>query len=90
MNSKNCTGLRYKYSKTELVIIDEISMASRKLVCQMHKRLNEIFSPSKDTPFGRKSILLCRGFYQLLPVQTKPLFKCDEANTSEALVSIDL
>ena len=46
--------LRNKYSEVELVIIDEISMVSGKLFYQIHMRLNEIFSPGQDIPFGVK------------------------------------
>ena len=90
LNNKNRAELRNKYSAVELVIINEISMASRKLMYEIYKRLKEIFSPSKNIPSGRKLILLCEGFYQLLPVQAKPLFKCDGASTPKAFVSGDL
>ena len=32
----------------------------------------------------------CGEFYQVPPVQTKHLFKCDKENTSEALIIVDL
>ena len=89
LNHKNRAELRNKYSKVDLVIIGEVSMVSRKQMYQIHKRLNEIFSPSKDIPFGGKSMLICRNFNQLLPVQAKPFFKCDEAKTPEAFVILD-
>lgn len=38
-----------------LIIIDEISMVSSKLFYQIHKRLNEVFSPAQDALFGGKS-----------------------------------
>ena len=56
---------------------------------EIHKRLNERCSPSKHILLGGKPILLCGDFYQPPPVQPKSLFKCDEAITPEAFVSVD-
>ena len=61
MNDTNKAELRNKYSEVEIVIIDEISMVSSKLFYQIHKRLNEIFRPGQDVPFGVKSVLVCGG-----------------------------
>ena len=65
-------------------------MVSRKLMYQIHKRLNETFSPFKDIPLGGNSIPFCEDFYQLPPVQDKQLCKCDEESTPEAFVAVDL
>ena len=54
LDDANKAELRSKYSEVELVIIDEISMVSGKLFYQIHMRLNEIFSPGQDIPFGVK------------------------------------
>ena len=56
LNDANKAELRNKYLEVELGIIDKISMASSKLFYQIHKRLNEIFSPGQDVPFGGKSV----------------------------------
>ena len=42
LSDANKAKLRNKYSEAELVTIDEISVVSRKLFYQIHKRLNEI------------------------------------------------
>ena len=42
-----------------------------KLFYQIHKRLNEIFSPGQDISFDGKSIVICEDLYQLLPVNAK-------------------
>ena len=70
--------------------IDEISMASRKLFYQIHKRLNEIFSPGQDVPFGGKSVLVCGDLCQLPPVPAKPVFTLNYTETMEGFMSIDL
>ena len=51
LSDKNRAELRNKYSDVQIVIIDEISMVSGKLLYQIHKRLNEIFSLQQDIPF---------------------------------------
>ena len=86
----NKTQLRNNNSESALVIIDEISMASAKLFYQIHKRLNEIFSPGQDIPFGEKSIVVGGHLYQLSPVNAKPVFTFNVTETMEESISIDL
>ena len=80
LNDNNCAKLRNKYSDVEIVIIDEMSMVSHKLLYQIHKHLNEISSPKQDIPFGGKSVLDCGDLYQLPPVQAKPVFMFNETD----------
>ena len=72
LNDANKAELRNKHSDVELVIIDEISVVSSKLFYQVHKRMNEMFCPGQDFPFGGKSVLVCGDLYQLPPVRAKP------------------
>ena len=65
-------------------------MVSGKLLYQVHRRLNEIFHPLQDIPFGGKAVLVCGDFYQLPPVQGKPVFMFDETNTSDGFLMLDL
>ena len=51
LNDTNYAELSNKYSEVKLVSTNEISMVSRKLVYEIYKHLNEIFSPFKDIPF---------------------------------------
>ena len=74
LNHASTTELRNKYSDVELVIIDEISMVSSKLFYQVHTRMNEIFCPGQDFPFGGKCVIVCGDLYQLPPVHGKPVF----------------
>ena len=89
-SDENRAELRNKYSGVQIVIIDEISMVSGKLLYQIHKRLNEIFSQQQDISFGGKSVLVCRDLYQLPPVQAKPVFMFNETEASEGFLMIDL
>ena len=90
LSGENLAELRNKYSEVKMIIIDEISMVSGKLLYQVHKRLNEIFSPLQDVPFGGKSILVCGDFYQLPPVVGKPVFMFNDTETSEGFLMLDL
>ena len=55
-----------------------------------HKRLNEIFSPGQDIPFGGKSVLVCEDLCQLPPVCVKPIFTLNDTETMEGFISMDL
>ena len=90
LNDGNKAELRNKYSEVELVIIDEISMVSSKLFNQIHKSLNEIFSPGQDVPFGGKSLLVRGDLCQLPPVRAKPVFTFNDTETMEGFISLDL
>ena len=90
LNDANKAELRNKYSKVELVIIDQISMVSSKLFYQIHKRLNEKFSPRQDVLFGGKSVLVCGDLCQLPPDRAKPVFTFNDTETMEGFISMDL
>ena len=90
LSDKNCAELRNKCSEVQVIVIDEISMVSGKLLYQVHRHLNEIFHPLHDIPFGGKAVLVCADFCQLPPVQGKPVFMFDETNTSDVFLMLDL
>ena len=90
LNDANKAVLRNKYSEVELVIIDEILMVSSKLFYQIHKSLNEIFSPGQDVPLYRKSVLIRGDLCQLPPVRANPVFTFDDTETMERFRSRDL
>ena len=61
-------------------------MVSSKLFYQVHKRMNEIFCPEQDTPFGGIYVLVCGVLYPLPPVRAKPVFTINETESMEALI----
>ena len=65
--------LQNRFSEVKLIIIDEISMVSKKVFYQIHQRLIEIFR-LPDQPFAGKSILAVGDLYQLPPVNAKPVY----------------
>ena len=90
LNDANKAELKNKYSEVELVIIDEISVASSTLFYQVYKCLNEIFSSGPDILFGGKSDFLFGDLCQLPPVRAKPVFTFNETETMQGFISMDL
>ena len=90
LSDRNRAELRNKYSEVQIVVIEKISMMSGKLLYQIHKRLNEIFSPKQNIPFGGKLVLVCRDLYQLPPAQAKAVFMFDETEISEEILMLYL
>ena len=74
----------------ELVIIDEISTVLGKLFYQIHKHLNEIFTPGQGIPFGGKSIAVWEDLHQLQPGYVKPVFTFNVTKAMEGFISVDL
>jgi len=74
LTDKQRTSIRNKLQHVHMIIIDEISMVSSKLLLNVHKRLCEIFGVANELPFAGKSILVCGDLYQLPPVMAKPVF----------------
>ena len=67
--------LRNCFSEVAAIIIDEISMVSNKLLHHIHQRLLEIFgSSNSDLPFAGRTVIVVGDFFQLPPVQSKPVY----------------
>ena len=74
-----------------MAIIEEISMFSGRLLYQIHKRLNEIFSPGQDVLLGKKKSIVGYGdLYQLPPVATKSVFTFNVPEAMKGFISMDL
>lgn len=66
--------LRNKLSEACVIIIDDVSMVSNNLILHIHQQLTEIFGCSADVPFAGISIIACGDFYQVPPIEAKPIF----------------
>ena len=73
LDANTLATLRNRFSEVQLIIIDGISVVARKVICQIHKRLIEIFK-LPDQAFAGKSILGVGDLYQLPPVNAKPVY----------------
>ncbi|XP_078375419.1 uncharacterized protein LOC144658809 isoform X2 [Oculina patagonica] len=68
------TLLRLSFSELKLLIIDEISMVSNKMLLHIHQRLKEIFGSSSSEMFAAISIITVGDLLQLPPIKQKPIF----------------
>ena len=85
LSEKRRCFLREKLSELKVIIIDEISMVSNKLLLYIHQRLTEIFGTTNNAPFAGISIIACGDFYQLPPIQAKPVY----AEYNDPILNID-
>ncbi|XP_033832459.1 uncharacterized protein LOC117379863 [Periophthalmus magnuspinnatus] len=74
LGEEKLNSLRAKYIDVKLVIIDEISMVSHKLLTYIHGRLRQIKQRGDVSPFGNVSLIAVGDFYQLPPVMAKGLY----------------
>ncbi|XP_057292675.1 uncharacterized protein LOC130621409 [Hydractinia symbiolongicarpus] len=72
-DKKRCM-LRKKLSELSIIVIDEISIVSNKLLLHIHQWLTEIFGCTDDIPFAGISVIACGDFYQLPPIQVRPIY----------------
>lgn len=60
--------LANRVSKTRLLVIDEISMVSNKMLMFLHQRLVDAFGASQDEPFAGFNVMVLGDLLQLPPV----------------------
>ena len=65
-------------------------MVSNKLLYQIRKLLNKIYTPTQRFPFEGKPLLVCGEFYQISSVRAKSVFMFNETETTEGFISRDL
>ena len=68
-NDKAKSSLRNKLSDIQVVVIDEVSMVSSRLLLHIHRRLIEIFGCFNDNLFAGLTVIFCGDFFQLPPIQ---------------------
>ena len=74
--------LRSKLHDLQLLIIDEVSMVSTKLLNTIHCRLQQIKRPSQpNSVFGNISVLAVGDFYQIPPISGKSLVSVNKSLT---------
>ena len=67
LKNKKLQDFRDRLGKIRLLIIDEVSMVSKKMLCWIHERMKQLkgFSATTHAPFGKTSILTVGDFFQL-------------------------
>ena len=66
--------LRYKLKDLKLIIIDEISIVSNKMLKHIHERLKQIFDTSGSMLFAGTSLIMVGDLYQLPPIKANHIF----------------
>ena len=89
LDCNSITSLRNKFSEVQLIIIDEISMVSKKLFYQIHQRLVEIFNVPNILSAG-KSVLVVGDLYQLPPVNAMPVYASSNSAEPKSYVAYEL
>ena len=76
LSNKRRSEMRLKYEDLKVIIIDEISMVSNKLLLHIHQRLLDIFgyANNSDKPLAGSTMIVVGDFYQLPPVMQGPVF----------------
>ena len=76
LSNKRKSTLRLKLEELKVIIIDEISMVSNKLLLYIHQRLLDIFGYSNNCnkPFAGITTIVVGDLYQLPPVLQRPVF----------------
>ena len=66
--------LRYKLKDLKLIIMNEISMVSNKMLKHIHERLKQIFGTPDSMLFAGISLIAVGDLYQLPPIKVKHVF----------------
>uniref|UniRef100_A0A1X7U1S2 ATP-dependent DNA helicase n=1 Tax=Amphimedon queenslandica TaxID=400682 RepID=A0A1X7U1S2_AMPQE len=74
MEGINLQNIQEELSSTKYLIIDEMSMVSKKTFGMIDRRLRQAFPHKSQVLFGGCSVLLFEDFGQLLPVFGLPLY----------------
>ena len=84
LNDKNKSKLRNLLSSLKVILIDEVSMVDQFLIIHVHQRLTEVFGTSEELPFAGLPVISCGDFYQLPPINKRPIF----AEYKDAMLNI--
>jgi ATP-dependent DNA helicase PIF1 len=74
LSTATLQSLQALFQDVRFVIIDEKSMIDLKMLSIIDDRLRLIFPDRADQPFGGVNVLLCGDFFQLPPVNGRPLY----------------
>jgi ATP-dependent DNA helicase PIF1 len=74
LSTTTLQSLQALFQDVRFVIIDEKSMIDLKILSIIDDRLRLIFPDTADQAFGGVNVLLCGDFFQLPPVNGRPLY----------------
>ena len=88
MNQTRLNKLSGKFQDVKIIIIDEISLVDARMLNAIDVMLRQV--NKAEEPFGGYHIVFMGDFYQLPPVDNKPLYKRFENMDPENLRDIDV
>ena len=88
LSSEKLAQLRNKYSKLQVLIIDEISMVSANQLGLIHARLQAITCRPSNIPFGGVSIIAVGDLQQLPPVGGRAVFSAPYGDDCTSLADL--
>ena len=74
LNNKQKEFLSKRLSEVRFIIVDEISILSRKLLVQSNQRLIEILGSTNHLPFTGLPVIFCGDLHQLPPVSLPSIY----------------
>jgi ATP-dependent DNA helicase PIF1 len=74
LSTATLQSLQALFQDVRFVIIDEKSMIDLKILSIIDDRLRLIFPDQSDQAFGGLNVLLCGDFFQLPPINGRPLY----------------
>ena len=79
LNARNVTAEKIEeWKDTKMLIVDEISFASKHILMKLNKHLNLLKEVGNEKRFGNIPVLFAGDFTQLEPVGAKPLYLCED------------
>jgi len=88
LSGEKLSNLRNQFSKLKILIIDEISMVSSNMLCQIHERLQAITGLPPNIPFGGISILAVGDLQQLPPVGGRAIYNIPYGNNCDVFADL--
>lgn len=75
-----------EFQSIEFLVLDEVSMVSKRQLAQDSRRLQEL-KQNSNQPFGGLHLILSGDFYQLPPVRDSPLYVAPKVGDGEEVIA---
>ena len=83
LSTATLQSLQTLFRDCHFLMVDEKSMIDLKMFSIIDDRLQVIIPATSHKPFGGINVLICGDFFQLPPIEGKPLFSLGASHISE-------